>query len=92
MGMDPKDFEKLVAHLEKQGKWMLDRSCPVCGTEDWSGHGPVNMLAPSAQVVQGGWGRMRITGDAFPVVALICKRCFFTRQFAWKPISGEGDV
>lgn len=85
MGMEPKDFDRLVAHLKKH--W-LNRDCPICGTDDWSANGPVDLLGMETphSGLPNMYGIKSAPGEALPVVVLTCKRCFFTRQFAWKPI------
>ncbi|HLK93930.1 MAG TPA: hypothetical protein VKZ18_28820 [Polyangia bacterium] len=84
MPMDPGEFEKFQAHLMKIGRW--NNACPICGTRNWQAHGPLSM-----RTLQ--WERMEATGylntedpGVFASVLLICGRCHFFHQFAWRPI------
>jgi len=84
MAMDPADFAKLQAHLAKLGRRSM--ACPICGTRNWEAHGPLSMRSLE-------WERMEASGllnptepGIFASVLLICRKCHFFHQFAWRPI------
>jgi hypothetical protein len=81
------DIRKLSAHLERVAS-KVPIECPVCGHAGWEVEGPVVGL----RLVPGpsGKGWQISTEGGPPVMITICSKCFFTRQFAWLPISEAG--
>jgi hypothetical protein len=69
------EFAGLVTHLERFPK---AEECPVCGGFEWGA--PTFKEHPV--FIQDRFQRM--TGTL--VVSLVCKRCCYVRQFAWRGI------
>lgn len=90
MAMDRADYVKFLDHLGKLGKWR--NACPICGTRNWEAHGPIAMRSLAYERAQAaGFLVPSNVESVFPAVLLICKKCHYFHQFAWRPIEkGEG--
>lgn len=77
MPISDDDYEKLLAHMKATGG--MNASCPVCKQAAWMVDGPVSL-----PYVREAW--QLAPQEAVPAMLLICKTCFFVRQFAWRPI------
>jgi hypothetical protein len=87
MPMDPADFTKFQAHLARLGR--QNTVCPFCGTRDWIAHGPLSMRTLEWEQLQAA-GLIGPGPEVFATALLICKRCHFFYQFAWRPIELGG--
>lgn len=78
------DIETFRAHVVACGGQATD-ACPVCGTQEWMLEGPVAPFRYSPGTAAGS-----IVGSgAVPLILAVCRKCFYVRLFAWKPIFGD---
>lgn len=75
---DPVVFSKIQSFFQRKFGGHMP-SCPACRYTHWEFAG---LLA-----IPGYHGENAPqTTTTTPVVALVCKRCFYVMQFAWRPI------
>ena len=60
---------------ELNSKWLLDKTCPICGSNNWT-------VAPDPQqLMRFAGGSLVVGGAVIPVVAVTCTNCGYTRLF-----------
>jgi hypothetical protein len=84
MPMSDEDFKILLDHIKSNFQGGTMKPCPICGNPHWGADGPTALIRPKETEAERATGSSAIV--TYPVVTLMCRKCFYIQTFAWVPI------
>lgn len=75
--------DKVLAHLTASG--LTNRTCSVCGSREWS-------VEDTSALSSFEPGNLRLGPGFFPVLPVLCSKCYQVVFFALAPILGMAEI